>query len=52
MSERYQYHENIPYGWEVTDTQAIPARTFVVGLTEAQAQAIARECNELAENRT
>jgi hypothetical protein len=46
---RYLAHENIPHGWEVTDTQAVPPRTFAVGLTQPQAIAVTRELNEAHE---
>jgi hypothetical protein len=41
----YEAYENIPHGWEVMDSSAIPPRTFVVGLTEQQAKAVANELN-------
>jgi hypothetical protein len=46
---RYLAYENVPHGWEVMDTAAIPARTFVVGLTEDQAKAVEKELNTLAQ---
>lgn len=44
---RYQAHENIPYGWEIIDFDAVPPRTFVVGLTQESADRIVAELRKL-----
>lgn len=44
---RYEAQENIPHGWEVMDLDSVPVRTFVVGLTKEQADAVVGELNTL-----
>jgi hypothetical protein len=46
---KYEAYENVPHGWEVMDRTAVPVRTFVVGLTEDQAKAVAKELNDMTE---
>lgn len=45
---KYEAVNNIPWGWEVVEMTAIPARTFVIELTQEQAEQIVAELNTLA----
>jgi hypothetical protein len=45
IAPRYVAYENIPHGWEVMCTTSTPVRTFVIGLTHEQAQAVVKELN-------
>lgn len=47
----YEAHENHPHGWEVSDMNATPIRTFVVGLSKEQATQVAAELNAVRSRR-